>query len=277
MANILEIADGVYQISSDNYRLSSGLILGQTQALVIDTGAGPRQGQEVLDAVRSLTDLPLAVVNSHAHFDRFMGNAVFEAAGARDFWAHPRTAQAIAQRGDAQRPYVEVLEPEMAHRQGPATQLVVPNRLLAEEVNRSSFTQLDLGGRTVTLIYLGPAHTDGDVLVGVEDILFTGDIVEQGSEPAFEDSYPAFWVTALQDIAGLERYRVFVPGHGKPVDRAFVERMGQTMGQAIERLQSSALAQDSQVRTASMYQLPYSGGASRILLDRLRQLEQAEN
>ena len=276
MARTLEIADGIYQISTDNYRLNSGLIMGAEKAMVIDTGAGPRQGAEILRAVRRVTDLPLVAVNTHAHFDRFMGNAVFAADGVTDIWAHPRAARAIESYGDRQRLYVEVLEPEMAHQQGPNTELVVPTRFLPGDGTRPAFTRVELGQRAVTLMYLGLAHTDGDVLVGVDDVLFAGDIIEQGSDPAFDDSYPELWVSTLRTLAGLDRYRIFVPGHGTPVESSFIERMADTMEDAVQKIADSALKKVKGATTASMYQLPYSGGSTRILLDRLMKLEARE-
>ncbi|WP_421083303.1 MBL fold metallo-hydrolase [Rothia nasimurium] len=276
MARTLEIADGVYQISTDNYRLNSGLIVGATKSMIVDTGAGPRQGAEILRAVRRVTDLPLVVVNTHAHFDRFMGNAVFKGDGVTDFWAHPRAARAIENYGDRQRLYVEVLEPEMAHQQGHNTELVVPTRFLPGDGTRPAFTRVELGERAVTLMYLGLAHTDGDVLVGVDDVLFAGDIIEQGSDPAFDDSYPALWVSTLRTLAGLDRYRIFVPGHGTPVERTFIERMADTMEDAVQKIADSALNEVKGATTASMYKLPYSGGSTRILLDRLMKLEARE-
>ena len=277
MARTNEISDGVYLISTDNYRLNSGLIVGADKAMVIDTGAGPRQGAEVLRAVRRITELPLVVVNTHAHFDRFMGNAVFEADGTTDFWAHPRAARAIELYGDLQRSYLEVLEPEMAHAQGPNTHLVLPRRFLPGDGTRASFTRVELGERAVTLFYLGLAHTDSDVLVGVDDVLFCGDLVEQGSDPAFDDAYPESWVSTLNDLAGLDRYRVFVPGHGVPVEQSFITRMASTMQNAIEVIQAATQGEDAQPTTAAMYKLPYSGGSTRILLDRMDWLEKQEN
>ena len=61
--------------------LNTGLIVGSERAMVIDTGCGPRQAREILDAVREKTHLPLVVVNTHAHYDHFFGNAVFAEAG----------------------------------------------------------------------------------------------------------------------------------------------------------------------------------------------------
>lgn len=63
--------------------LNSGLAIGTERAMVIDTGGGPRQGSEILDAVREKTALPLDVVNTHAHF---FGNAVLAEVGITEFW-----------------------------------------------------------------------------------------------------------------------------------------------------------------------------------------------
>ena len=101
MARTIELADGVYRIATDNYRLNTGLVLGLERALVVDTGAGPRQATEIYDEVRRLTRLPITVVNTHGHYERFFGNDVFAAMGAEEFWAHPRAARAIRKYGAA--------------------------------------------------------------------------------------------------------------------------------------------------------------------------------
>jgi len=83
--------------------------------------------------------------------------------------------------------------------------------------------ELDLGGRVVELRHLGPGHTPGDVVVRVPDagVLFAGDLVEQGAPPAVgPDADVASWVGVLGRLGTAD---VVVPGHGDPVDRAFVE------------------------------------------------------
>jgi len=275
MARTIELADGVYRIATDNYRLNTGLVLGLERALVVDTGAGPRQATEIYDEVRRLTRLPITVVNTHGHYERFFGNDVFAAMGAEEFWAHPRAARAIRKYGEAQRPYVETLEPEMAHHQGAATNIIVPNRLVANSGDGITFTPIDLGERSATLMYMGPGHTDGDILVGIEDVLFMGGLIEEGTDPYFEDSFPDRWIGTLGAVLEFDRYRVFVPGNGEPVDRTFVERERNTMVTAIESIRSSTLDRDDEATTAAMYKLPYAPGATRFLLDRLAQLEGA--
>ncbi|HST71100.1 MULTISPECIES: MBL fold metallo-hydrolase [Kocuria] len=276
MARINELRDGVFAVSTDNWRLNSGVVLGTRRALVVDTGAGPRQGREILDAVRSLTGLPLTVVNTHAHHDHYMGNAVFQREGASEFWAHRGCAEAILRHGDYHRSFVGTHEPEMAAADGPDTGLVVPNRHLPGTGRRPALARIELGERSAVLFALGRGHTDNDVCVGADDVVFTGDLVEQGADPSFEDSFPRGWATALEHLAGLDRYSVFVPGHGHPVERGFVRQQAQLMRTAIERVDASAntAAASGGVRpvTASMFRLPYGPGAARVLLDRLERI-----
>ena len=140
-------------------------------------------------------------------------------------WVSKNSGRILAPRvpirkyGEAQRPYVETLEPEMAHKQGAATNIVVPNRLVANRGDGITFTPIDLGERSATLMYMGPGHTDGDIMVGVEDVLFMGGLIEEGTDPYFEDSFPDRWIDTLGAVLEFDRYRVFVPGNGEPVDR----------------------------------------------------------
>lgn len=75
---IVKIGDGIYQIKyywlgmSDVYCF---LILGQEKALMIDTCYSTTHA---LEYARTVTDLPIEVVNTHGHFDHIGGNGDFE-------------------------------------------------------------------------------------------------------------------------------------------------------------------------------------------------------
>lgn len=51
------------------------LVVGEKKALVIDTMNGY---EDVKAVARSVTDLPLMVVNTHGHCDHIYGNIYFE-------------------------------------------------------------------------------------------------------------------------------------------------------------------------------------------------------
>ena len=91
MSRWLEVGPDNYVLTTQGSLLNTGLVVGTERAMVIDTGGGPRQGREILAAVREKTGLPLVVVNTHAHYDHFFGNAVFASEGVTEFW-HTRTA-----------------------------------------------------------------------------------------------------------------------------------------------------------------------------------------
>jgi glyoxylase-like metal-dependent hydrolase (beta-lactamase superfamily II) len=79
---------------------------------------------------------------------------------------------------------------------------------------------LDLGGRVVTLRATGRAHSRGDQVIRVEDILFTGDLVETGQFAIFPwfpphdaDVSGLRWIEVMRRLAESNP-RVVIPGHG---------------------------------------------------------------
>jgi glyoxylase-like metal-dependent hydrolase (beta-lactamase superfamily II) len=266
MSRWLDVGTDNYVLATDGSKLNTGLIVGTERAMVIDTGCGPRQGMEILDAVREKTPLPLVVVNTHAHYDHFFGNAVFVEAGVEEFWAHENCAEEISEDGDAQRSEVTETEPEMAVGEGENVELVVPNAIVRDQP-----VLVDLGGQTVTLFYLGRGHTDGDLLVGTATTLFAGDLVEQGSHPSFEDSYPEEWADALRHLSALRhRYEFLVPGHGEPCSDTFVKTMADTMTTAVRQARQSIRDTPADA-TKAIPVLPYGPEQSRWFIKRLQE------
>ena len=74
---VYRVQPGVFAIYEPGQfeEVISYLILGETQALLFDTGLGIG----AIDAVVApLTDLPLVVLNSHSHYDHIGGNHLFD-------------------------------------------------------------------------------------------------------------------------------------------------------------------------------------------------------
>ncbi|MEE9094711.1 MBL fold metallo-hydrolase [Pseudarthrobacter phenanthrenivorans] len=261
------------EVGADNYvlvtqgcRLNTGLIVGSKRAMVLDTGCGPRQGREILYAIREKTDLPLVVVNTHAHYDHFFGNAVFAKSGVTEFWAHQNCAAEIDKRGDLQRRHVGTIEPEMSAGEGEGVNLVVPNAIVKDQP-----VLVDLGGLTATLFYLGRGHTDGDLLVGTPTTLFVGDLVEQGGRPSFEDSYPEEWADSLRHISALRhRYEFLIPGHGQPCSDEYIKTMANTMTTAVRQALGS-IRETPNDATKAIPVLPYGPEQSRWFIKRLQE------
>lgn len=214
--------------------LNAGLVVGDGGCLVIDTCSSQRQGRELAEAIRHLTPHPCqVVVNTHAHYDHFFGNAEFRPAL---LWGHRRCAATIAEYGPAQRR----IQAELARAQGrpdlaadlAAVELVTPDHVFAESA------EVRAGGRTVRLRYLGRGHTDNDIVVEVPDagVVFAGDLVEQGAPPAFEDAFPLDWPATVDALLALlpGGSASVVPGHGDVVDHDFVHRQAGELRQVAE-------------------------------------------
>ena len=209
----VEVADRVFVLRYPVLDVNVTLVLGDGTALLVDTLATADQGRELAAAVAAVTTAPLAVVNTHHHFDHCFGNAVFADAPV---YAHP---EAIAQLtttdpGEVWREWAPT-QPGLSGLR--TTDIRMPDRPVVHGVT------LDLGGRTALVHHPGRGHTAGDLIVHVPDagLVVAGDLVEESGPPQFDDAYPLEWPDALASILALGPAAV-VPGHGAMCDPEFV-------------------------------------------------------
>ena len=85
---VYKVKDGIYAIY-EPYQYEEALctlILGEEKAVLIDTGCGIGN---IRDVVEEITDLPVMVVNSHAHNDHIAQNYLFDEVAMLDHpWSH---------------------------------------------------------------------------------------------------------------------------------------------------------------------------------------------
>jgi glyoxylase-like metal-dependent hydrolase (beta-lactamase superfamily II) len=88
-------------------------------------------------------------------------------------------------------------------------ELTPPTTLIEDRLD------LDLDGRPAEILYVGPAHTAGDVIVHLpeERVVFGGDVLFISCTPIGWEGTFSRWLEALDQIIGLEP-EVVVPGHG---------------------------------------------------------------
>ena len=230
------VARGIHQRRGGPFDLSVVVVEGDDGLLVVDTGAAPAEGEEILDDLLSRFDRPVRwVVNTHAHFDHTFGNQVFGPESATDAAIHGHVAIArhferyegprlAAWRTD------RTLEPE---RRWDGVRLVAPTH----PVER--MTRLDLGGRVVELRPQPPAHTDTDLvlLAPAERVWILGDLVEESGPPMYgSGSFPLDWPDVLDALVDeMLPGDLVVPGHGAVVDRDFVARQARELRSIADR------------------------------------------
>lgn len=223
MVALREVAERIYVLRQPLPDVNATLIVGDEVAVVVDTLATEAQAVMLRDAIRAVTTLPLAIINTHGHFDHCAGNGVLaEASPGTGVWAHQATTQLLRNHGgrlpEQWRKELLPVDAALAEEVG-ATALRPPDRPV------HSLSTMDIGGRRVELRHFGRGHTDGDLVVLVPDarVVVTGDLIEQGALPSFTDAYPLDWPETLAVLREhTSPQTVVVPGHGEIVDDGFI-------------------------------------------------------
>lgn len=218
-----EIGDGVFRRRYESLDLNIGVVIGAEAVLLVDSRASHRQADQLQEELRTLTQLPVGwVVNTHFHWDHTWGNAKFPEA---DLWGHNRCRSEMIDNGEAARQRVLEWMPEEHHDAVNEVVITPPTKTFA------ATTAIDIGGRSVELSYYGLGHTNSDIVVHVDNVLFAGDLIEESAPPSFGDSYPLDWGTTVGDI----RHRdTIVPGHGDVVDKRFLSAQGEELNAVAE-------------------------------------------
>jgi cyclase len=86
---------------------------------------------------------------------------------------------------------------------------------LAAPAMASDKQTINVGGMEVQALYLGRAHTGGDLVVYLpnQKILFMSEVFLNRVFPAMRSAYPTEWVSVIDKALKLDVDR-FVPGHG---------------------------------------------------------------
>lgn len=191
----------------------SWLIVGDTRALLFDTGNGIADIRRVVDR---LTNLPLAVTNSHSHADHVGGNYAFvEILSTMDAFAIARSQglpyEAVADEVSSQalcRGLPDGYEAS-AHRLRPYP--------LSERVYDGA--RIDLGGRVLEVIAI-PGHTPDSIALfeRASGYLWTGDTFYMGPIWLYapETDFEAYRASLSRLVALAPSLTALFPAHNTP-------------------------------------------------------------
>ncbi len=183
------------------------------QVLLVDAQSAKRVGLAD-SALRTVTTKPVRqVVFTHYHEDHTSGMSHWRSGGAIAI-AHRTVPSQMAKD-------TLIADWDGWHRT-PAQATAMPDRIFTDSM------VLSLGPRTVVLVHVPGAHTDGDVMVWIpqENLLHVGDLVEPGGLPFIDwwtgGSVDGMIAAAEVILARTTEQTRIVPGHGDVISRAVV-------------------------------------------------------
>jgi len=197
-----ELASGVYSYealrSEGEERFTTvSLVVVTDRGILVVSGAGSaEETARMVEAIGEVTDQPIThVVIASAQEDHAAGISAFPSGAV--VLAHPTSAAVLS---------ASARQPDF--REG-APPVVVPTELVEEE------RVLELGGKEIRILFLGRAHTGGDLVVHLpgERVLFLSEAYRNRVFPALRSAYPTEWVEMLRRAGELDAEFV-VPGHG---------------------------------------------------------------
>jgi glyoxylase-like metal-dependent hydrolase (beta-lactamase superfamily II) len=222
-----EVADRVWAwtLPDGGYGWSNaGLIAGDGASLLVDTLFDLPLTREMLTAMRPITSsAPISdALITHSNGDHTHGNQLLDASvriiaaqGTADEIAHGMAPEMLAMAQTAN--LGPVATPYTRDRFGHFDFSGITVRNADQTFDRE--LTVEVGGRRIDLLNLGPAHTAADSVVRVPDagVLFAGDLLFIGCTPIVWAGPIANWIAACDAMIALDAPTV-VPGHGPITD-----------------------------------------------------------
>jgi 2-keto-4-pentenoate hydratase/2-oxohepta-3-ene-1,7-dioic acid hydratase in catechol pathway/glyoxylase-like metal-dependent hydrolase (beta-lactamase superfamily II) len=203
---------------------NAGLISGEGASLLVDTLFDLALTREMLTAMKPVTDrAPIAdALITHSNGDHTHGNQLLD-----------ESVRIIAAQGTADE-IAHGMAPEMLAMAQTANLGPVATRYARDRFGHFDFSgiklrnadqtfdgdlTIEVGGRQINLLNLGPAHTAADSVVHVPDagVLFGGDLLFIGCTPIVWAGPIANWIRACDVMIAMDA-PIVVPGHGPITD-----------------------------------------------------------
>lgn len=208
----VEIDEGVFALLSNKpFTDNSGFVVGEDFVLVIDAHFNGEMGNQIISAVKKVTDLPIKyLVNLNAFGDHVFGNYVFPK--STTIIAHEKTIDFL------KRNSLQTRKELISVTVGGSIELFEEIVDRFPSVSFQKKMTLDLGNKTIELHYFGPGMSPSDTILYVPDseVAWTGNLVfGRGSIPWARSETLSDYLETMKNFDLTINPKTIIPGHGK--------------------------------------------------------------
>jgi cyclase len=212
---LVKLADNVYgyeDFHPSGITTVSMFVVGRDGVLLVDGQASPALTQRLVDAITKTTGKSIKwyVVGSD-HGDHTAGNAVLPS--GITYIVHPSSRAQMERDALAAKAQNDKAAADASAKGSPPPMprvVVVPPTAMAGDKQ-----VIDVGGIEAQVLFLGRAHTGGDLMVYLpaQKILFMTEAFLNRVFPAMRSAYPSEWAAMIDRALAMDVER-YVPGHG---------------------------------------------------------------
>ncbi len=219
--SVQKINGNVYEVKG-GAGANTGFFVAEKEVLVIDAKMTEESAKQMLAEIKKVTPNPVrTVVLTHSDGDHVNGLVGFPA--GIDIVSHENTRMHMdaAFQSAQQRAYL-------------------PGITFSEKM--SMFIESGSRNMRVDLLYFGPAHTNGDVIVFFpeEKIAFVGDLLFMGRDPLIHRAKngTSFGLVKVLDALLTLDADTYLSGHNEPCTKQQIRELMQTIQEKQERIQA---------------------------------------
>lgn len=214
----------IHRISNHVYEVRGGsgancaFIVGDKEVFVIDAKMSDQSAKDMIKAIKETTDKPIShLLITHSDGDHVNGINGF-----------PENIAIIAHDNSAKQMKNENEKGNLIIR--------LPDKTFDRRMNLHS------GGLEINLLYYGPAHTDGDIVIYLpgDNVAIVGDLFIKGMDPIVhmhKNGTSKGLAKVLQDVIDLNA-NSYLSGHAEPVKKAEIESMRNSLIEKQDRVKA---------------------------------------
>ncbi|MGR3514476.1 MAG: MBL fold metallo-hydrolase [Paracoccaceae bacterium] len=208
-------APPTYENTGHNNNLS--FIVTGDGVVVVNGGAAYVLAKALHEEIKAITDQPVKlVINENGQGHAMLGNSYWSEQDV-PILAHVDAAEAFLEDGDQSLQNHRRILREKAE----GTSLAPPTETF------ENARVVEMGDFRIEVLYLGPAHSPGDISVWLpeQSLVIAGDMAfHERMLPIFEDTMTADWLETWDTAFEALNATYVIPGHGHPTNMAQVRR-----------------------------------------------------